>query len=62
MILSCRTGPLRAGRSLRDFFTGLAGAFGFRPPVGREDSVVAAKAVDETAVAFGRAFGRSGEV
>jgi hypothetical protein len=34
--LSCRTGPLRAGRSLRDLFTGLGRMIFDRPPVGRD--------------------------
>jgi hypothetical protein len=57
MKLSCRTGPLRVGRSLRDVYTGRGGDDGCGPPVGRnyflvESSVVPAEAVDEAAVAF----------
>jgi hypothetical protein len=36
MNLSCRTGPLRAGRSLRDLYTGLGGTIFDGPPVGRD--------------------------
>jgi hypothetical protein len=57
--VSCRTGPLRVGRSLRDLYTFLA------PPFGRlygRCLVVAAEAVDETAVALGRAFRWCSEV
>jgi hypothetical protein len=37
MMLSCRTGPLRAGRSLRDLFTGLDGMISMALPlVGNE--------------------------
>jgi hypothetical protein len=65
MKLSCRTGPLRVGRSLRDAFTGRGGDDGFGPPVGRnhflvESSAVAAEAVDEAAVALAGAFGWGG--
>jgi len=33
--MSCRTGPLRVGRSLRDLCTGLGRAIGYAPPFGR---------------------------
>ena len=66
--MSCRTGPLRVGRSLRDFVSwilGLGGPVSTGPPVGPDDlclsvSVVAAEAVDEAAVAFVGALGGGG--
>jgi hypothetical protein len=35
---SCRTGPLRVERSLRDVYTGLGDHDGLGPPVGRAES------------------------
>ena len=55
MTLSCRTGLLRGGRSLRDLCTGLGGFGCCGPRDARRwrDLTVAAEAVDEAAVAFG---------
>ena len=36
--MSCRTGPLRVGRSLRDAYTGLGDTILLGPPVGRDDN------------------------
>jgi hypothetical protein len=45
--VSCRTGPLRVGRSLRDLYTLFFGGW---------ELVVASEAVDEAAVALGGAL------
>jgi len=37
--LSCRTGPLRVARSLRDLYTSCLIGDGFGPPVGRGEGV-----------------------
>ena len=37
--MSCRTGPLRAGRSLRNAYTGLGKMSGIGPPVGRKEDL-----------------------